>query len=322
MIVKNESAVICRCLDSVKSLIDYWVIVDTGSSDATKELIVNSLKNIPGELYERPWVNFSHNRNEALEYAKGKGDYLLFIDADDLLEYSSSFQMPELTKDMYVAWQRDLHGPCEVDSQVIALINNGLSWKWEGAIHESLSCSQTPSVALLEGVINRYGADGYRSSDPSKVFWLIEELEKELVRNPSDAKSLFYLAENYRATGQFEKAIETYQKRVSLGGFAEEVFWSLYCIAKCSALFGVANDTVLALYEKAYRYRPSRMEPIYEMILLYRAQGQIEKAYQLAKSFLQTPIPRDILFVSRWIYERGIAEQYEKCFSCVKKASC
>ena len=72
MIVKDEKDVICRCLASVKPVIDYWVIVDTGSSDGTQEIIRAFMKEIPGELHERPWINFGHNRNEALELAKGK----------------------------------------------------------------------------------------------------------------------------------------------------------------------------------------------------------------------------------------------------------
>ena len=76
MIVKNESTVIKRCLDSVKAIIDYWVICDTGSTDNTREIVEECLKDIPGELHERPWVSFSHNRNECLRLSRGKADYL------------------------------------------------------------------------------------------------------------------------------------------------------------------------------------------------------------------------------------------------------
>ena len=59
MIVKNESQVIRRCIDSVKDYISYWVIVDTGSTDGTQDLIKEIMTeyNIPGELHERPWVD-------------------------------------------------------------------------------------------------------------------------------------------------------------------------------------------------------------------------------------------------------------------------
>ena len=101
MIVKNESKIIKRCLDSVKPIIDYWVIVDTGSVDGTQEIIKKHLKDIPGELHERPWKNFGENRTEAFQLAKGKGDYLLFMDADDVLVIEEEFHKQALTKDLY-----------------------------------------------------------------------------------------------------------------------------------------------------------------------------------------------------------------------------
>jgi glycosyltransferase involved in cell wall biosynthesis len=62
MIVKNEARVIRRCLDSARPIIDFWVIVDTGSTDGTQEAIRRHLDGLPGELIERPWVDFAHNR--------------------------------------------------------------------------------------------------------------------------------------------------------------------------------------------------------------------------------------------------------------------
>ena len=82
MIVKNESAVIERCLNSARHLFDYWVICDTGSDDGTPEIITQTLSGIPGELHKRPWRNFGSNRTELMHLARGKADYLLLLDAD------------------------------------------------------------------------------------------------------------------------------------------------------------------------------------------------------------------------------------------------
>ena len=86
MIVKNEAPVIRRCIDSVRPIIDRWVIVDTGSTDGTQDIIREHLLDLPGELHERPWRDFAHNRSEALELARAQSDYTLIIDADDTLE--------------------------------------------------------------------------------------------------------------------------------------------------------------------------------------------------------------------------------------------
>jgi glycosyltransferase involved in cell wall biosynthesis len=77
MIVKDEAHVIEKCLSTVEKFIDYWVIFDTGSSDNTKEIIQNRLKNIPGELHVSQWVNFAQNRNQVLELARTKARLLL-----------------------------------------------------------------------------------------------------------------------------------------------------------------------------------------------------------------------------------------------------
>ena len=96
MIVKNEAHVIQRCLDSVKTFIDHWVIVDTASTDGTQDLIRRVMAEIPGLLVERPWVDFAFNRNEALSLARTRADYTLLIDADDDLIAPPDFVMPEL----------------------------------------------------------------------------------------------------------------------------------------------------------------------------------------------------------------------------------
>jgi hypothetical protein len=75
MIVKNEAHVLARCLDSVKPFVTAWVIVDTGSTDATQDLVRSCMRGIPGELHERPWKDFGHNRTEAIVLARGKAEH-------------------------------------------------------------------------------------------------------------------------------------------------------------------------------------------------------------------------------------------------------
>ncbi len=318
MIVRNEARVIKRCLSSVKHLIDYWVIVDTGSTDGTQELIRQTLLDIPGELFERPWVNFGHNRNEALQLAKEKGDYLLFIDADDYLVFSDDFQMPRFIKDIYVIVQRD--AATQVETQCLLLASSRLSWRWEGVAHEALVCPEKTSGALLGGVVNVYGQDGHRSQNPEKHQQVIDLLLEEQKLHPTDTKSIFYLAETYRGAKNYREALAMYRKRAAMGGFAEEIFWSLYSIAKLEEELGADLFLSESLYLEAYRERPSRMEPIYDLVLLYRKNNELIKAYELAKTHASTPAPPDLIFVSRWVYEWGLLWQYALCCQLLGKS--
>ena len=74
LVVKNQSASIETCLQSVRELIDTWVIIDFGSEDGTRTVIHEVLKGIPGELYDREYGEGTTLKNEAFSLAKDKAD--------------------------------------------------------------------------------------------------------------------------------------------------------------------------------------------------------------------------------------------------------
>jgi glycosyltransferase involved in cell wall biosynthesis len=153
MIVKNESHVIQRALNSVKHWIDYWVIVDTGSTDGTQQIVQECMKNIPGQLEERAWKNFAFNRNEALALAKDKSDYILFLDGDDWIEFDPDFKIPTLTDDAYsITWH---HGGCSYIKP--GLVKANAPWRWEGVLHEYLICERSYSQTYLAQIKYIYG---------------------------------------------------------------------------------------------------------------------------------------------------------------------
>ena len=121
MIVRNEAHVVHEVLDSVAPFIDSWVIVDTGSDDGTQDLIRSHMDGlgIPGTLHERRWRNFGHNRSEAITLARGHGDYIWVMDADDLLIGTPDFT--DLSADVYHSTvQRQIAN----DQAVVARVDN------------------------------------------------------------------------------------------------------------------------------------------------------------------------------------------------------
>lgn len=311
MIVKNESKVIKRCLDSVKPLIDYWVIVDTGSTDGTQEIIRAHMKDLPGELYERPWKNFGDNRSEAFDLAKGKGDYILFMDADDTLEYEPGFKFSSLTADQYNMWR----GTKTFTYLKPQLVKGNLPWKWIGVTHEYLACDHYYSSDTLKKVRYLSGDGGASSYDPNKFLKNVSLLKEGLKKEPNNERYVFYLAESYRDAGEKGQALEWYQKRINMGGWQEEVFWSMLEIAYILKDIGLPSNIVIDSFKNAHNYRPHRAEPIYYLAEIYNQLGDHATAYEYLKKreTIVKPAQKDSLFNVDWIEDYGLLFQLSIC---------
>lgn len=311
MIVKNESRVIKRCLASVKELIDYWVVVDTGSDDGTQEIIKEYLKDIPGELHERPWRNFGENRSEAFNLAQGKGSYILFMDADDTLEFAPDFKFPPLTKDLYLMWR----GTPSFTYQKPQLARGDLPWRWVGVTHEYLDLDRIYTSEILENV-NYISGDGGASNDDPRKFWRnVELLTEGLKKEPNNARYAFYLAESYRDAGERAKALEWYQKRVDMGGWEEELFYSKLQIGHLLRHLGMPASLVKEAYKLSHLQRPHRIEPIYYIAETCNGQEEYEEAYRSIKAWQAAPKPsqKDILFNEDWVAHYGLLFQLSIC---------
>ncbi|MGL4347985.1 MAG: glycosyltransferase [Chlamydiales bacterium] len=305
MIVKDEEGYIERCLHSVAPFIDYWVIVDTGSTDNTKSIISNILSDIPGELHDRDWKNFAYNRNEALALAKDKCDYILLMDGDDWLEYETGFSFPYLMQDCYYFHLGSEHFTLFRTQ----LVKSDLDWKWTGVVHEYISVDGMYTYGTIE---NLYYRLGWKPDEEDKFLDRIEILLEALQEDPKDARYIFYLAESYKDAGDPINAITWYKKRVDIGGWREEIFWSLLQIAKMHKLLGHDEDIIIDAFNKAFRYSPHRGEPLYYLAEYCNDIGRYDLAYstlQLRK-YHKFSTSIDLLFYEKWIDSWGLAYQH------------
>ena len=306
MIVKDESPVIRRCLASVKHLIDYWVIVDTGSSDGTQSFIRDFLKEIPGVLHELPWVNFGHNRNEALNLAKDKGDYLLFIDADEFLVIENDFTFSELTADVYFVLTRS-----DLESFYRQLlVATQLDWRWNGALHETLSSSQIKNGMILQGITNVVTHEGHRSKDSNKYLKDSVLLEEMLADDSTNERILFYLAITYADAQNYELALKTFEKRAAMGGDPEQKFYSLLSIALLQEAMHLDSELFMRSYDQAFQFRPTRAEPLYYMARYYMSIQAYLLGYLLSQHALTIPRPCDQGNVKISIYDYELLVQF------------
>jgi hypothetical protein len=307
MIVKNETHIIHECLDSISPHIDYWVIVDTGSTDGTQELIKKYFaeKGIPGELHERPWVDFGHNRSEALALCDGKADYAWMIDADDRIV--GNFVYPNgknLTLDGYAL-------KCGRDQCIWwrnQIFKTGIGWKYVGILHEYAHCDKQPLQQMkIDGNYHLEARTiGHRNVNVTPVEKYSKDailLEKALETDPNNTRYQFYLAQSYFDSQQWDKAIAAYYKRVEMGGWEEECYYSLFRIALCEISKESPWTTVQQKFLDAYDFRPCRAEPLHAIARFLRMNGRPRAAYLFAKEAAQIPYPhQDILFIDNNVY--------------------
>ena len=320
MIVKNESKVIKRCIDSVKDFISYWVIVDTGSTDGTQELIKSIMDeyNIDGELIKRPWVNFGHNRTESLVYSKGRGDYRLIIDADDFLSVDEGINpFKNLNKDSYKIRIR-LNDLAYFRTQ---LVRSNQDWKYVGVLHEYISGPEglnltedfipnTEMKAVVSGH-NREIKGSKKYYNDALIFEkaLITTSKEELTQD-LERRYVFYLAQSYRDAGMLNRSIEFYEKRAAMGGWEEEIYISKYWVAKQKQILEKPDQEIIDAFLQAWESRPIRLEAIYHLIKFLGTRKRYALAFALVSVAMKSVTCNDILFVEEDVWKWRMPDEY------------
>ena len=309
MIVKNESKVILRLLNSVLPLIDSYCICDTGSTDDTVDIIESFFKehNIQGRIVYEPFQDFGYNRTFALNSCIGipNADYLLLLDADMVLRINpqlckKSF-CKSLVKDVYFMFQ----GSESFLYKNVRILKNNPEYSYWGVTHEYVKTtpeSITDEIDKSLLFINDIGDGG---SKKDKFERDIRLLLKGLEENPNNDRYTFYLANSYSSTDQNEKAIEYYKKRIEIGGWNQEIWFSYYSIGNCYKKLGDMSNAIYYWME-AYQYLPCRIENLYQIIKYYRTEGKNILAhmfYDMADYERNKNNSIDHLFLEKDIYE-------------------
>ncbi|MDT5139070.1 MAG: hypothetical protein QOD58_3332 [Mycobacterium sp.] len=308
MIVRNEAHVVKEALDSAAPYISSWVIVDTGSDDGTQDLITGHMAGlgILGELHERPWRDFGHNRAEALTLAQGHGDYIWIVDADDILV--GTLDLTRLSADIYML-RRKLGTTIYWRPE---LFRDGVCARWVGVTHECAAWDDAHVSARLEGEYHIQDRQLSSRNLSGERFARDRDLLLAAVeRNPEDSRSVFYLAQNYFALGDFANARKWYTRRAEMGDWDQEVYFAMFRVAELTAHLGEPWPDVQDAYLRAWGSRPTRAEPLFQIAFHYRVEQQYQLGYQFAERAAQIPFPeKDVLFVGAEVYAwRAIDEQ-------------
>jgi len=296
MIVKDESAIIERLLESVLPIIDSYCICDTGSTDDTVARIRAYMHKAgkPGLVFSEPFQNFGYNRTVALDKAAEWGQYALLMDADMKLVITPEFRKESLCENGYSIVQKN----GEIEYSNLRIVKTGIGVKCVGPTHEYYDVpgrSHKMSTLWIEDI-----GDGGSKAD--KFARDIRLLTEAVRLYPKQERNYFYLANSYKNMGKYEEAIQWYKSRYTMGGWKEEVFYTCYELGNC---YRELKDMPNAVYwwMEGYAIHPKRSETVYELTKHYREQGNHALSQMFCTIGLSIPYPsEDVLFIKKDVY--------------------
>jgi glycosyltransferase involved in cell wall biosynthesis len=318
IIVKNEAKVITRMLESVWPILDYYVVVDTGSTDGTQDIIRKFFeeKGIPGEVVDHPWKNFEDARNKARELVKGKADFGFWIDADEELIIHSGFNIDLFKSNLG-----------KVNGGNIKIFYGGQNyfrmqffradfpWYWYGPVHEVLISDSESQVGVVEGLHILVRPDGNSwniETQQQKYEGHAKILEEYVANDPKkDPRWLFYLAQSWRDSGTpegREKAIEWYAKRRDIinHGYWEECYFSSLMVASLKGQNNYPIEEVVKEFLSTGKYNKNRIEHLIPVISYYQTKKDYDIAYIYGLRAMQeagkSPFPKSSLFIDESVY--------------------
>jgi glycosyltransferase involved in cell wall biosynthesis len=216
MIVRNEAAILSRCLDSVRTLTPEILIVDTGSTDATAHVARSYGATV--ELFDFNTVHFGAARNRALELANGR--WILVLDADEVLDPGSVPLIQQIiaaneNAGYYFERVNIQAGSDRPKSDyVVRLFPNHREYRYRGRVHETIDGSILAAGGrLLRSKIrieHDFASDA--KARRRKNLWYIEILNQEILDDPSDSGRLDFLAAEYHQLGRFDAAMEVAER--------------------------------------------------------------------------------------------------------------
>lgn len=296
MITRNEERFLEQCLNSVNGLVDEIIIVDTGSTDNTKEIA----KRFNAKIFDFKWCDdFSAARNQSLKYATC--DWILVLDADESIaeeEHSRIKEAIDSTEAVgFLITQRNYtnesHSAGWVSSKndkyaeskaaagwfpipIIRFFKNNKDVFYTGIVHEKPddSLMKLGRIVFLDVPIHHYGkldADKLKQKD-----LLYEKIGENKVEKSKDFYFYFELGKQYAVNKKLDKAVGAFEESIEL---KKDFFESWYMLGSIYLINGDLNNALSKL-KRAHALN-HRFEPVYANLgIVYAKKKEFKKAIE------------------------------------------
>jgi glycosyltransferase involved in cell wall biosynthesis len=261
MIVKNGEPDMVACLDSVRGLAGEMIVVDTGSTDRTREIASEYGAEV--NLFDFTAVDFAGARNCAI--GRARGEWILMLDADETLAPGGAAGIETLAAEGLNAGyflervNRSSETEKPFTDYVVRLFPNRPGIRYRGRVHETVDASILAARGKLIRtgirIDHRFRADA--ETRRRKNRWYVEILKEEIAADPADDSRLDFLAAEYHQLEMFTEATEVAEKiaRVRPNDARAHLFVGVYHLLYRPDLRRARAD-----FERALALRPGYQE--------------------------------------------------------------
>ena len=277
MIVKNEEAVLARCLDSAKECVDEIIIADTGSTDKTKEIA----RKYTDRIYDFEWVNdFSAARNFA--FSKAAMDYQMWLDADDELDKAAQAGIIQLKQSMSPAVDMvtmkynthfDAGGNPILTSTRERLVKREKNYRWIDPVHEC--------IPMAGNILHSDIAIHHRkvsAGNPTRNIDIYSALESS--GKPLTPRQMYYFARELKDHGHWAKSAYYFNKFLNSGmGWHEDNIAACLGLSNCYTQLKDEHK-ILPVLLKSFEYDIPRADICTELGYYYKNMRNFQQAFK------------------------------------------
>lgn len=316
MIVKNEVKLLESCINSVKTklkgVVNEFVVVDTGSTDGTKELA----KKLGCTIYDFEWVNdFAKARNFSI--SKAKNDWVLVLDADEVIETVNKDEFKALCTDKYKDTQgyimiNNLDSDGNVFSSVrLPRLYNRKLHHYEKSIHETLyrKVNGESNMYNMNMIIKHTGYTDETYAEKHKVNRNKNMIQEYLKNNPNDIYMTGQLGITYKAEGDYDNAILELEKVIFNNDAVDKPYYANMVCEYLKILIQTNQNKVALVCENLWDYCSYNDEYVYCMGIIYLRNNQGEKAIN---AFLYCINKTGDVYFDKKLSYRALAEIFEQ----------
>ncbi len=274
MIVKDEEAVLARCLDSVRALVDEVIIIDTGSTDRTAQIAAA----YTDKVYNFDWCDdFAAARNFSFE--KASGDYILWLDADDIVLPDDLRQLLRIKKKgigadvLMVRYNTgfDKLGRPTLSFYRERILRRSMGFHWVGRVHEVIQ--PRGKVLYTQAAITHHKL---HRNDPGRNLRIFETMRRE--GQPFDPRQQFYYGRELYYAGAYDRAkkeLQAFLQRPE--GWVENQVEACRTLSQCCRALDDPSGALQALFS-SFLYDQPRAEVCCDIGHLFINRRQYRQA--------------------------------------------